>query len=151
MRADAVVDEPIVLVVEQVVDSLDLSDLYSRYSDQGRSFYNPSMMLKVLFYSYSEGVRSSREIAKRIRYDIRYRYYTGKLMLDFRTINRFRLENFDLAEPLSVPSGENPGRIQNINDSNIARHQMTDNTPTYGTASGRRPPSNVHIELRWHA
>jgi len=95
-RADAVIDEPVVTAVEQIVDRLDLSELYGRYSEQGRSFYDPSMMLKVLFYSYSEGVRSSRRIAKRIRYDIRYRYYTGNLTPDFRTMNRFRLENLDL-------------------------------------------------------
>lgn len=95
-RADEVVDEPVVTTIDQIVGRLDLSDLYGRYSEHGRSFYDPSMMLKVLFFSYCEGVRSSREIAKRIRYDIRYRYYTGNLVPDFRTINRFRLENLDL-------------------------------------------------------
>lgn len=95
-RADLVADEPLVTTVEQVVDGFALDDLYDRYSESGRSFYDPSMMLKVLFFSYCEGVRSSREMAKRIRYDIRYRYYTGHLQPDFRTINRFRLENLDL-------------------------------------------------------
>lgn len=95
-RADWVADEPLVTVVEQVVGGLDLDVLYSRYSEAGRPFYDPEMMLKVLFYSYCEGVRSSREIAKRVRYDVRYRYYTGCLQPDFRTINRFRSENLDL-------------------------------------------------------
>ena len=95
-RADDVVDEPVVVAVDRIVDGLDLSELYGRYSERGRSFYSPSMMLKVLFYSYCEGVRSSREIAKRVRYDVRFRYYTGSLSPDFRTINRFRLDNLDL-------------------------------------------------------
>ena len=44
----------------------------------------------------SEGVRSSWESAKRIKYDIRYQYFAGDLRPDFRTINRFRQENLDL-------------------------------------------------------
>lgn len=95
-RADWVAEEPLVTTVEQVVDGLDLGVLYDRYSEGGRPFYDPSMMLKVLFFAYCEGVRSSRRIASRIRYDIRYRYYTGQLCPDFRTINRFRLDNLDL-------------------------------------------------------
>ena len=95
-RSELVVDEPVVLTVGQVVDGLDLSLLYNRYSEAGRSFFDPAMMLKLLFFSYCEGVRSSREIAKRIRYDIRYQYFTGTLRPDFRTINRFRQRNLDL-------------------------------------------------------
>ncbi len=95
-RAELVADEPLVLMVSQVVDGLDLSVLYSRYSEAGRSFFDPAVMLKVLFFSYCEGVRSSREIARRIKYDIRYQYFTGNLRPDFRTINRFRLDNLDL-------------------------------------------------------
>lgn len=95
-RAELVAEEPLVLTVGQVVDGLDLGLLYGRYSEAGRSFYDPAMMLKLLFFSYCEGVRSSREIAKRIRYDVRYQYFTGSLRPDFRTINRFRQDNLDL-------------------------------------------------------
>ena len=95
-RAELVSDEPLVVTVDQVVRSFDLEALYGRYSEGGRSFYDPAMMLKVLFFAYSEGVRSSREIARRIKYDIRYQYFAGSLRPDFRTINRFRQDNLDL-------------------------------------------------------
>jgi len=95
-RAELVADEPLVLAVSQVVDGLDLGVLYGRYSESGRSFFDPAMMLKVLFFSYCEGVRSSRGIARRIRYDVRYQYFAGSLRPDFRTINRFRGRNLDL-------------------------------------------------------
>ena len=95
-RSELVADEPLVLTVGQVVDGLDLRVLCSRYSEAGRSFFDPAMMLKLLFFSYCEGVRSSREIAKRIRYDLRFQYFTGNLRPDFRTINRFRQHNLDL-------------------------------------------------------
>ncbi|MBU1319099.1 MAG: IS1182 family transposase, partial [candidate division Zixibacteria bacterium] len=64
--------------------------------EAGRSFFDPSMQLKVLFFAYCDGVRSCRAIAKHIRYDIRYRYFCGSLRSDFRTINRFRHDNLDL-------------------------------------------------------
>jgi transposase len=89
-RAELVSDEPLVVTVDRVVRSFDLEALYGRYSEGGRSFYDPAMMLKVLFFAHSEGVRSSREIAKRIKYDIRNQYFAGSLGPDFRTINRFR-------------------------------------------------------------
>lgn len=95
-RAELVSEEPLVRTIDQVVKSFDLEALYRRYSEGGRSFYDPAMMLKVLFFAYSDGVRSSREIAKRIKYDIRYQYFAGSLRPDFRTINRFRQDNLDL-------------------------------------------------------
>jgi len=95
-RADIIKEEPLVGLVDRVVDSLDLKELYSRFSEAGRSFYDPSMQLKVLFFAYSDGVRASREIAKHICYDLRYRYFCGCLRPDFRTINRFRKDNLDL-------------------------------------------------------
>jgi transposase len=95
-RSDFVKDEPLVKVVSEVVDSLDLGDLYSRYSECGRSFYDPCMLMKVLFFGYCDKVRSSRELYKHICYDIRYHYFCGSLRPDFRTLNRFRKDNLDL-------------------------------------------------------
>ena len=95
-RDEVLGDEVMVRVVSEVVDSLNLDDLYSRYSEAGRPFYDPAMMLGVLFFAYSDGEVSSREIAKSIKYDIRYQYFRGSLRPDFRTISRFRLDNLDL-------------------------------------------------------
>lgn len=95
-RFDEVSEEPLVRCLDDVVNGLDLSELYSRYSDLGRPYYDCSMMLKVLFFGYCDGVRSSRSLSRHIRYDVRYRYFCGSLRPDFRTINRFRLMNLDL-------------------------------------------------------
>jgi transposase len=95
-RADTVADEPLVRCVDDVVGRLDLAPLYSRYSEGGAAFYDPAMQLRVLFFAYCDGVRSCREIEQRIRYDLRYQYYTGSLRPDFRTINRFRQRHLDL-------------------------------------------------------
>lgn len=95
-RSDLVKEEPLVKVVSEVVNSLDLGELYSRYSESGRPFYDPCMLMKVLFFGYCDKVRSSRELYKHICYDIRYHYFCGSLRPDFRTINRFRKDNLDL-------------------------------------------------------
>ncbi len=94
-RADIAKEEPLLGMIDDVVNGLDLGALYARYSEAGRSFYDPSMQLKLLFYGYCDGVCSCRDLAKHVRYDIRYRYFCGSLRPDFRTLNRFRKDNLD--------------------------------------------------------
>jgi transposase len=95
-RADWVRDELVVQVIDQVVQRLDLTELYARYSEAGRSFYDPAMQLKLWLLGYCDGVHSSRALARHVCYDIRYLYFTGSLRPDFRTLSRFRQHNVDL-------------------------------------------------------
>jgi len=95
-RSELVAEEPLVACVDQVVQTLDLRELHSRYSEAGAAYYDPAMQLKVLFFAYCDGVRSCRQIEKHIKYDVRYQYFTGSLRPDFRTIDRFRRTNLDL-------------------------------------------------------
>jgi transposase len=83
-------------VINEVLNELDLRELYDRYSDLGSTAYHPQMMLKVLFYGYAMGERSSRVIAHRLRSDVAYMYLSALQQPDFRTINRFRKDNVDL-------------------------------------------------------
>jgi transposase len=89
-------------VINEVVHELDLRELYDRYSDLGSSAYHPQMMLKVLFYGYAMGERSSRVIAHRLRSDVAYMYLSALQQPDFRTINRFRKDNLDLLKGLFI-------------------------------------------------
>jgi len=89
-------------VINEVVNELDLRGLYERYSDLGSSAYHPQMMLKVLFYGYAMGERSSRVIAHRLRSDVAYMYLSALQQPDFRTINRFRKDNLDLLRGLFI-------------------------------------------------
>ena len=95
-REELVFRETLVRTIDEVVNQLDLDELYAGWSEKGRPFYDPAMMLKLLFFSYCEGERSSRKIARKIIYDIRYQYFTGTLRPDFRTICRFRIKAPDL-------------------------------------------------------
>jgi len=95
-RAEQVADEPLVQTIDEVVNRLDMTPLYACWSEKGRAFYDPSMMLKVLFFAYSEGERHSRDIAKRIKYDVRYQYFTGSHRPSYVTICRFRTIDVEL-------------------------------------------------------
>lgn len=89
-------------VINEVVHELDLCELYDRYSDLGCTAYHPQMMLKVVFYGYAMGERSSRVIAHRLRSDVAYMYLAALQQPDFRTINRFRKDNIDLLKGFFV-------------------------------------------------
>lgn len=89
-------------IINEVVEGLDLSELYNRYSDMGCTAYHPQMMLKLLFYGYATGERSSRLLASRTGGDVAYMYLAGMQRPDFRTINRFRKDNIGVLKGLFV-------------------------------------------------
>jgi transposase len=89
-------------VINEVVNGLNLREIYDRYSDLGCTAYHPQMMVKVLFYGYAMGERSSREIGNRLRSDVAYMYLSALQQPDFRTVNRFRKDNIDLLKGLFV-------------------------------------------------
>ena len=88
----------LVRVVNSIVDSLNLDLLYDRYKEGGCPAYHPMMMLKVMIYSYSQKIYSSRQIAKALRENINFMWISGGNKPDFRTINRFRTDMKDIIE-----------------------------------------------------
>ncbi len=77
--------------VDEVVEGLDLRAFEGRYAATGERAYPPRMLLKLWLFAALSGVYSGREIARRLHYDLRFRYLAGELRPDFRTINRFRM------------------------------------------------------------
>lgn len=98
---DFIPENHLVRVVNKVVDTLELSSLYSRYKHGGCPAYHSKMMLKVMIYSYSQRVYSSRQIAKALRENISFMWLSGNNRPDFRTINRFRLDMRGVIEEVS--------------------------------------------------
>ena len=78
--------------VNSVIEQLDLSTVYSRYSESGASSYHPRMLLKVLVYGYLENCFSSRKLEKATRENIIFMWLSGMHHPDHHTINRFRSE-----------------------------------------------------------
>lgn len=57
--------DPFAFTLHKLIDDyIDLSVFYKKYNNDagGRSAYNPSILLKLILYAYSKGVRSSRDI-----------------------------------------------------------------------------------------
>ena len=54
-------------VVSEVVDTLDLSEIYAHYDKtlRGQPPYDPRLMVKLLIYGYTVGIPSSRRIEKK--------------------------------------------------------------------------------------
>lgn len=89
---DMIPENHLVRVVNQVINEIDLTALYDRYSDQGCTAFHPQMMLKVLVYAYTQRIFTSRMIAKALRENINFMWISGSNQPNWRTINRFRGE-----------------------------------------------------------
>jgi transposase len=87
-----------VQLVNNFVETIDLSILIATYKGVGTSSYHPKMLLKVLVYAYVNKVYSSRRIAAELLENINFMWLSGGNRPDFRTINRFRGER--LAETI---------------------------------------------------
>ena len=80
-------------IISEVVDSLDLSPLLAKYEGGGAPAYHPAMMLKVLIYAYSQGLYSSRVIARQLQTNTTFMFLSGMQAPDFRTICLFRSDH----------------------------------------------------------
>ena len=75
-------------LVEEVID---LEPFLASYKEvRGFPPYDPRLMLKILLYGYSTGVRSSRAIEKACSGDVAFRWLAANEAPDFRSIARFR-------------------------------------------------------------
>lgn len=99
---DFIKNDDLCMVVDDVVNSLDLSCVYAKVSYEGNMAYHPKMMLKVLFYAYASGIFSSRNIAKALGENVAFIYLAAWQRPDFRTINNFRKNNLQELEDLFV-------------------------------------------------
>ena len=82
-----------VFFINDFVEDVDLAAFESRYAPTGERAYSPRVLLKLWLFGAIEGVYSGREIARRLRWDLRFRYLAGGQEPDFRTINRFRVRH----------------------------------------------------------
>ena len=84
-------DHPAHFVRELVRESLDLREILAVYREErGYPPYHPVMMTALLLYGYSQGVFSSRKLAKACHERTDFMAVTGLQKPDFRTISDFR-------------------------------------------------------------
>ena len=78
--------------VLEAVEEIDLVDFYRVYRADGHggAAHEPEMMVALLVYAYSVGVRSARAIERRCLEDVAFRVITANQTPDHATIARFR-------------------------------------------------------------
>lgn len=81
-----------VRVVNEVIESIDISPLLKNYKSGGTSSYHPKMLLKVMVYAYMTNVYSSRKMENALRENVFFMWLSGMSYPDHNTINRFRSE-----------------------------------------------------------
>jgi len=88
-------------VSEVVDDMLDLLAIYASYTNTtGAPPLDPRMMLKLIVYSYSIGVTSSREIERRCQTDVAFRWLSANTAPDYRSVSRFRRRHLEALDDL---------------------------------------------------
>jgi len=90
-------DNP-VRFVDAFVEKLDLAQLGFQMKDlknEGRPAFHPKTLLKLYFYGYLNGVRSSRRLEKECRRNIELHWLLSKLAPNYHTIADFRKINPD--------------------------------------------------------
>ena len=87
-----VAEDHLAWTVLAAVEEMDLAEFYAVYrpDGHGRPAYEPSLMVALLMYAYSQGNRSARGIERKCREDVAYRVIAANLVPDHSTIAEFR-------------------------------------------------------------
>lgn len=108
-----------VRLIDEVIEELDLSEIEGKFSEIGRRAYSPRVLVKILAYGTMRGVRSSRELARATRENLRFIFLAQGEQPDFRTISDFR-KNFHeelaavLAQTVSIGLKEGLIKLEQV-------------------------------------
>jgi transposase len=92
-------------VADLVDEVLDLGPVLADYTEKrGYPPYDPRLMVRLLIYGYTTGVRSSRAIERRCVDDVAFRFLAADQAPDFRSIARFRRRHLDALAGLFTQS-----------------------------------------------
>ncbi|WP_225370593.1 transposase [Methanobrevibacter arboriphilus] len=86
-------------LIQNIVERIDFTDIDDKYRfTAGAHAYSRKMLLRLVLMSSFDGGLSGREVERRSRTDIAYMYLAGMQNPDFRTINRFKVEESELID-----------------------------------------------------
>lgn len=91
-------DEDPVRAYDAMIDTMGMEALGMNWEPDkvGCPQYNPMVMLKILVYGYSYGIRSSRKLERALHHNLSFIWIAGGLKPDHKTISRFRRDNQDV-------------------------------------------------------
>lgn len=87
-----------VRVIDFFVDSIDLASFgfkHVTFKEEGRPPYHPAVLLKLYFYGYRYGIRSSRKLEREAKLNLEVRWLLCEQTPSARTICMFRKEYAD--------------------------------------------------------
>lgn len=140
---DLIPEDHVCFLVENFIDSLDLSVFEEKYEGAGHPAYHPGILLKLLVMGVLDKVRSSRSLAKNARENVVYMYLAEKLTPDFRTISDFRKNNPDLIKTVfkhTVHLARKEGMLD-------LSHLSTDGTKIKANAADKRIFTKEELEF----
>ena len=82
--------------VPSFADKLELDKLNFKIAEnktEGRPSFSPKVLLKLYFYGYLNGIRSSRRLEKQTIRNIELHWFLGKLQPNYHSISDFRKDN----------------------------------------------------------
>jgi transposase len=99
---EALPENDLVFFLIDLIPQLDLSPFHEYYARElrGQPPFDVTMMVTLLVYAYSLGVRSSRRIAAACERNLAFRAIVGSDRPDFRTISDFRKLHRQALKPL---------------------------------------------------
>jgi len=80
--------------IESIVSELDTKKIESNYSPKGQNALHPKLMLSVIFYGYTQGLRSGRKLATACEESIPFIYLSKGYAPKKSAINDFRKNNY---------------------------------------------------------
>src|SRR3954447_2737730 len=132
--------------VIDVVGVIDTSAFYAayRHDGHGREAYEPSMMIALVLYCWSRGVRSSRAIERACAEDVACRVIAAQRRPDHATIARFVVrheealgELFGQVLALCADAGLATVGIVAIDGTKVSANASRDRTVDYGQLAKR--------------
>ena len=77
--------------IKAVINKLNIDSLISSYIGGGTSAYHPRLLLSIWLLAFVYKTYSCRGVAKLLRENIVFKWLSGNTLIDFRTLNNFRL------------------------------------------------------------
>ena len=91
---DYISEDDLCKQVEKIVSELDISSLESNYSELGQNAFHPKMLLSIIFYGYTTGIRSGRKLSKACKENLPFIYLSKGYQPGKSVINDFRKDNY---------------------------------------------------------
>ena len=95
---DMIPQDHICFLVQDFAETLDFSRFDMIYDGAGHPAYHPKIIMKILIQGMLSKIRSSRKLAGACRENFVFMYLAEKVNPDFRTISRFRKDNFNFVK-----------------------------------------------------